>query len=265
MCRLIICACHTSATERFLFGIPELGTRLLSHVLRQAEKIHPTCISAITLPDRKELFNKFGIKSTIVEKPLRNPLGNVETLQALMTSVLSPVPEDEQTETIVVVAPGLGPVTHTRMQETLNASRTSPETHLFISIIPVPINCNPAWLHAIPTVDARARQTQVDAHAEIQGKIKICRADGTNVLKGGQPLGSQWLPQLWYFDGAVACIHPKVLNNEPFRTRYVLACNKGKQPLLYELPIFQFGEEQDINWSLSSGDVAALFEYNGQA
>lgn len=257
MTELLLLACRSSAIERFLFEVPGMGARLVAHVLAEAAPLRPERVRGLVLPGREAAFRAAGVEPVVTAEPLDGP--PEDTAARLLELFAEPPAARDGDALLLAVAPGFGPALLSRMRGVLQAARADGKAGVFLSALPVPGNCNPAWLHAVPEAQAAAGHIRLPGATETRCTEALCGAG--EGLSAGRPLGSQWLPPLWYVDGAVTCIRRGPLDARGVHC--VAAQPEGPCPLLYELPLFQMEDGQDIDWPLTAEDLDVLFEVAG--
>ncbi|GFM37885.1 hypothetical protein [Desulfovibrio psychrotolerans] len=283
-----ILACHASAAERFLFEQSPLGPALAAHTARVLAALGAVRPLAIVLPGREQAFLRAGIPVHVVPLPADDTgTDTVSALWAIRRHLRTALPQGAAlARRILAVSPGLGPVTATRIRSLLAAHCEGADADALLSLLPTPVNCNPAWLHTAPSVPASAPSVTMPFQTETSGGARLRGQDGETPWD--KPAGSQWLPPFQHFDGAVAYLRTDTLwagdgpepcsdarseNDAPPRVAYKtggetslgvmgipgsITADGESLPLLYALPLFDLHPDQPVHWSLTEQDAERL-------
>lgn len=255
----IFLAFCNSGVERFLFGHQKLGMGVLEYVCKEIEACLGNCdLPALVTSDCAAPFKSLGLPVYSLA-PLENtpctPPQALEQLRTILPEMLL------QTSWVLLMAPGAGPITRSRIRPLIDAISRGTEADILISATPVPANCNPAWLHAIQTntvIDGKIRFD--DFTRSLHFRPKVMDQIGNEYPLDKRVLGSQWLPQFHQFDGAVSAIRviTDTITTNKDCWEFIAAQNYGDIPILYKLPIFQLTETQTIEWIISEEKIATL-------
>jgi len=295
-----ILACHDSAAERFLFEQSPLGPALAAHTARVLAALGAVRPLALVLQGREQAFLRAGIPVHVVTLPANAPgADTVSTLRAIRRHLRTALPHGAAlAHRILAVAPGLGPVTATRIRNLLAAHSEGADADALLSLLPTPVNCNPAWLHSAPPVPASAPSVTMPFQTDTSGGARLRGQDGETPWD--KPAGSQWLPPFHHFDGAVAylrtdnlwagdgpepCPDTRCENDAPHHVTcspYVtgvtgvtgerrdesppdvlgipgsITADGESLPLLYALPLFDLHPDQPVHWPLTEHDAERL-------
>jgi|GEM_PF-3230804 len=250
----VVSCCSESASERFLFSESPFGGRLLSFVQEEIRLagIHQGC-RALALSCYHEVLASAGLQSCLTDPA---SIDFVDPVSAVSVAVGVACTTVQSPEWILLVAPGVGPVVTSRITPLLDIISAGTDANMLVSALPVPPNANPAWLKAVPTEGVVGNSVTLDAFDE-NIDFKFETDPGVTVTA---PRGSQWLPEYYYFDGAVAAVRC-TSEHDGFRgdnCHFVASCVDENAPLLYRLPYFQLSPTYSPDWQVSESDVPKL-------
>jgi len=260
MIKPIIMACCNSSTERFLLTNPKMGSALLKYVQGEVESA-TGCrkIQALACPQYVASFKSLDISTQYIDALSYTTKTPFQAFAQLRDISLQPL---EKHQWIFLLAPGAGPITRNRITSLLHAISTGTETDILVSAHRMPANCNPAWLSTISVDDVVGDHAPLDDfHRDLSLKTDIGLGRTSKSPSATKPLGSQWLPNLYHFDGAVAAIKTSscITGNTSDNWTFIAAPDNDSTPLLYNLPFFNLDTNIPINWNISEDKIESLF------
>lgn len=116
------------------------------------------------------------------------------------------------------------------------------------SAMPIPVNCNPAWLRMLPISDDYICSVPVAPQLPQlikQSSLSKCSRD---MLKKGGVQGSQFLPNLYFLDQVIMFYPGKGTSiRDEIYLPYSIQEDDGV-PIFYKLPLFQLGKDVKPTW-----------------
>lgn len=236
--KTVILAIQESARARYLYEAGTLASEILRHAAQVLKEVSNNGMPTVVTDSDQILVRAASLDMEVI----RVDGNDVDGIRA-------------HTGEALVLSPHRGPISIQRVMRVLESWQRN--TCQCVSAMRLAANCNPAWLSAVPEKNMQKGSAvipdfkaplKLELSKDIQERLGV---DGKKVL------GSQWLPEIDYLDGAIEITSgqsagfPLSIHVDPS------SCTD--MALFYRLPLYQLSDKETPDLPLDRIRIPALF------